>query len=741
MMAKAGLGAELTELRQLRPRRWRGLAGGTAVVAVALTLGIPGAAQVPAPTPRPAADGPAEAPVEAPATPAGPPIPIPHPQRVIPPTIANFQEAAIAIGLIEDPGDGSLFDNVTSPNYLAKAAYDRLEAGEVRAAAQVAAASSDTAASAMIEWLIAIGDVPEAGAARMAEAAAAVPDWPGRALMQIRYEQAVRRDEPTPEDAVTELGDTTPVLEPSILLLARSYMALGQDADAEALIRDIWRNEDFSEEAETAFLTEFGDFITVDDKRYRMSRLLYTGQNDAALRVADLLSSDMQALAAAWVAVNNGRSNAPSLLAAVPTTLQSDPGYQYARLRQLVQTYHYTDAANLLLDAPTDPDVLIDPEAWSEQRLDVGRALANRNPDLAYRVLDGHSAEDRDAVSEIEFVAGWVALRKLDDASGAIAHFEAVAASSSLPLSQSRAHYWLGRCHDALGQDAEAEAEYQAAATYHATFYGQLALLRLGETELPLDPDPTIDDATRAAFLGNDMVQAMIWLDGFGRRTEADILARALASSLDDAGQVTLLAQLAEARGDFTLALQIGKLAANRDLPVDAVAFSTAVIPTDTHNEHIDLALVYAVARQESSFNVAAQSSAGALGLMQILPGTAQEMARYVGLPYSEGRLTTDAEYNAILGGAFLGTLIDRYDGSLILALVAFNAGPGRADQWIESYGDPRRAGVDPIDWIERIPFDETRNYVQRVLENLQVYRARLGDAELRLADDIGLTR
>ena len=210
------------------------------------------------------------------------------------------------------------------------------------------------------------------------------------------------------------------------------------------------------------------------------------------------------------------------------------------------------------------------------------------------------------------------------------------------------------------------------------------------------------------------MVQAMIWLDGFGRRTEANILARALASSLDDAAEITLLAQLAEARGDFTLALQIGKLAANRDLPVDAVAFSTAVIPTDTHNEHIDLALVYAVARQESSFNVAAQSSAGALGLMQILPGTAQEMARYVGLPYSEGRLTTDAEYNAILGGAFLGTLIDRYDGSLILALVAFNAGPGRADQWIESYGDPRRAGVDPIDWIERIPFDETRNYVQR---------------------------
>ena len=374
MPTKPNMGVGLSDPRRSQPRTLRGLVVGAAVMAAALALCVPAAAQVPAPAPRPEPMGPpveADAPASEPAaeTPAeqvGPPIPIPHPQRVIPPTIANFQEAAIAIGLIEDPGDGSLFDNVTSPNYLAKAAYDRLEAGEVRAATQVAAASSDTAASAMIEWLIAIGDVPEAGAERMAEAAATVPDWPGRALMQIRYEQAVRRDEPSPEDAVAELGDTTPVLEPSILLLARSYMALGQDADAEALIRGVWRNEDFSEEAETAFLTEFGDFITVDDKRYRMSRLLYTGQNDAALRVADLLSSDMQALAAAWVAVNNGRSDASSLLAAVPTTLQSDPGYQYARLRQLVRTYHYTDAANLLLDAPTDPDVLIDPEAWAD---------------------------------------------------------------------------------------------------------------------------------------------------------------------------------------------------------------------------------------------------------------------------------------------------------------------------------------------------------------------------------------
>ncbi len=700
-----------------------------------MAIAIPSSllAQAPAPAPRPEA--------EEPETPAGPPVPTPNPNRVVTPVAANFREAAITIGLIPDDNQAATTD-ITSPDYLANAAYARLTSGQLTAAVQIARASRDPAVSLMIEWLIAIGDVPQAGAARMAEAAAAVPDWPGRSLMQIRYEQAVRRDTPPPEAAIEALDGATPVLEPTILLLARSYMAVGREADASALIRGIWRDEDFSQEAEQAFLTEFGDFITVDDKSYRMSRLLYDGENDAALRVAALLSPDMQALAAAWAAVNDGRSNANSLLAAVPATLRADPGYQYAQLKQFVQTYHYTDAVNLLANVATDPDALIDPEAWSAQRRTLARALNQRDRATdAYEILNGHSAVNRNEVSNVEFLAGWTALRKLNDATAAIPNFEALAASSSLPLSQSRAHYWLGRCYDALGQSAEAEAEYSEAAAYHTTFYGQLALLKLGETDLPLDPEPAIGDETRADFLDNDMVQAMIWLDGFGRRTEADLLARALGDSLTDPGEVALLAQLAEARGDFTLALQIGKFAANRDLPVDSVAFSTAVIPPSAANDHIDLALVYAVARQESAFDMAAQSSAGALGLLQILPGTAREMARYVGLPYSEGQLTTDAEYNAVLGGAFLGTLIDRYNGNLLLALVAFNAGPSRADQWIETYGDPRSANVDSVDWIERIPFDETRNYVQRVLENVQVYRALLGSPEIRLGHDIGMTR
>jgi soluble lytic murein transglycosylase len=383
--------------------------------------------------------------------------------------------------------------------------------------------------------------------------------------------------------------------------------------------------------------------------------------------------------------------------------------------------------------------VLIDPDAWSAQRRAVARSLAVRDPAAAYDVLAGHSAQDRLEISEIEFEAGWVALRLLDDPVAAIPHFERIAQSSSLPLSQSRAAYWLGRSHELAGAADAAEASYRLAAGFPTTFYGQLALARLGETMLPIAAPPVVDDAAEAAFLTDDQVKAMGWLDRYDRDEEVELLARFLADSLPTAAGVAQLAAVFEQRGDHQLVLQIGKLAANRGLPVDAVAFATAAIPAGVRSDRVEMALVYAVARQESAFDTNAVSTANARGLLQIQPDTAREAARSLGLPFAEERLTADPGYNAILGGAYLRTLLDRYDGSLVLAMAAYNAGLSRVDEWLGRYGDPRRAGVDPIDWIERIPFAETRNYVQRVIENLQVYRAILGEPELKIAADLGL--
>jgi soluble lytic murein transglycosylase len=332
-------------------------------------------------------------------------------------------------------------------------------------------------------------------------------------------------------------------------------------------------------------------------------------------------------------------------------------------------------------------------------------------------------------------------LRLLDDPDLAIPHFERIAGNSALPLSRSRAAYWVGRSHDEAGRTADAEASYRIAADFATTFYGQLALERLGESVLPLATVPELDDAAREAFRSNDIVKALGWLDSLDRPNDVDLIARFLADNLETAADIILLAQIFEARGQHQLVLQLGKLAANRDLAVDVVAFPTAAIPSGTTSNQTELALIYAIARQESAFDTNAVSPAGAMGLLQLLPSTARDAARSLGMTFTEGRLTSDPAYNAILGGWYIRWLRDRYDGDIILMLCAYNAGLSRADEWVAEYGHPYDAGMDPIDWIERIPFAETRNYVQRVIENLQVYRALLGDSELRIANDLGIDR
>lgn len=716
----------------MTPRRGFTGAGVAAVLSAGILM--PAVAQVPAPLPQPADIGLAQ---------IAPPIPRPHPERVTNDPIGDFLGAAAALFGLNDEADGNpqpLLVDLSSPDFLLTSAYRRLRAADYDSAVRIARAMVDPAGVLLIEWLIATDGYPDTSSALLAEAAAAVPDWPDQTLMQIRFEQALAREELSAGALIEALAGKGPVLESTTILLAQSYLALRRDEEAAALIRPYWRERSFSRQTEDTVLAEFGQYLTADDHHWRMSRLFYDGENEAGLRAAEQLSADTQKLAIAWSAVNDGRSNAAALLTAVPANLRSDPGYLYARLRLLVRSSAVSEAAALLMVTPTDPSVLIDPEAWASQRLFVARQLVDRgDAATAYQILADHSAQRRTNIVKIEFQAGWTALRLLGDPESAIGHFETLATSSTFPLSQSRAHYWLGRSYDALGDAGNAQRNFEIAAGYHTSFYGQLAITRLEGDEIPLAPEPAINEAMRAQFADNDLAQAMLWLYGLDRCEAADLIARFLADTLTDPVEIAVLAQLAESRGDHQLALQIGKLAANRGLAVDSVAFSTAVIPDEMASDHVELALIFAVARQESSFNISAESTAGALGLLQILPGTAREMARLVGLPYSEARLTADPEYNAVLGGAYLGTLLDRYGGNHALALAAFNAGFTRADRWIEIYGDPRSPSTDPIDWIERIPFDETRNYIMRVLENLQVYRARLGDPSLNLAADLGL--
>ncbi|MCB1496847.1 MAG: transglycosylase SLT domain-containing protein [Bauldia sp.] len=611
-----------------------------------------------------------------------------------------------------------------------------LDDGDPAAATAAAYAMPNPIDTKVIDWLVAISGRDDVPAPHIAEVWRKLADWPGQVLLQIRFEQALVREKPPAKTVVDALTGRTPETDKGLVLLAESYLALGRKAEAARVVGSYWREQRFGAESESLLRKEVGGLISSADYKARMDRLLYEEQISAGLRNAKYLDKGQQALAAA-VAASETNKNIDKALAAVPANVRRDPLYAFARVQSLRRADKMEEAAKLLLTAPRDP-AKIDGDAWWIERRIVSRALLDEgDAKMAYRVAAGHSAESPSTIAEAEFHAGWFALEFLGDPATAKKHFARILDVSSRPLSVSRADYWLGRAAEKQGRRSEAVTYYKRAGQHPTTYYGQLALASLGVKTLPIAPQPKADAATRARFESRELVQVIKRLDAANRGDRNDIFYRKLAEELDDPVEIELLAQMAEEHGGHQFALQIGKIASYRGLQVDATAFPLSAIPASAHTGDVEKPLVFAIARQESAFNPAAVSGAGARGLLQLMPATAKMMAKAAGLPYSQSRLTTDPAYNAALGAAFLARLKASFGGSFIMTFAGYNAGPSRVHAWVEKYGDPRDPNVDAVNWVERIPFTETRNYVQRVMENLQVYRARLGRPALTIQTDL----
>jgi soluble lytic murein transglycosylase len=451
--------------------------------------------------------------------------------------------------------------------------------------------------------------------------------------------------------------------------------------------------------------------------------MLYIESLAAAERVSALAQAPE--LLAAWKAVNGNAKDAGALLEAVPPA-QRSASYVYLQAKFLRRTGKYKGASAVMKTAPREAGALVDPDAWWIERRVLSRELLDiGDPRGSYEIAAAHSAESPVPAADAEFHAGWYALRHLGEAETASRHFARIAEIAEGPISLSRAYYWLGRAAEA-GGPGDAKAYFEKAAVYGTCFYGQLAVQRLGRAELAVAaPEPSAAD--REIFESREPVRAIRRLEQAGYQAQADMLYRELADKLTSPGELALLAAMAEQRSNHFLALRVGKIAAGRAIDVGALAHPIGAIPTSAAIDGAGTALAYAVARQESEFNVGAVSGAGALGLLQLLPGTAREVAQRSGLPYSKDRLVTDAGYNATLGAAFLSEQLGRFNGSYVLTIAGYNAGPRRAAEWAERYGDPRGKDLDTVvDWIERIPYTETRTYVQRVMENYQTYKMRL---------------
>ena len=609
-----------------------------------------------------------------------------------------------------------------------KAGLDALSnKNPVRAIAVRDSMSSVSLDRHILTWAIATSGQRGVPSSEIASAARELREWPGLTMLRGHLERAVFRENPPAGIVISTLGMTAPETPEGVIVLSRALVGSGKLSDAAKTLRRLWVSDLLDKDQEDKVLKEFAGLLHPADHKARMDFLMYRGRAAQAKRFSEL--GQAQSLYKGWAAVAQNAPNADAQLRAVSSSWASDPGYLFARIETLRREDRYSDAARLLDKAPADATRLVNTAEWWNERRIVARGLADAGQfKQAYRVSAEHAGGEATDLVDAEFHAGWYALRGLNDPVTAQKHFLKILASSTRPLSASRAWYWMGRAAEA-GGSGKATDYFAKAAAHSTTFYGQLAAARLNSKALNVSyPSPSNEDRRR--FESREAVRAVARLDAAGHGWRGDSLYRALGQQLQSPGELAILASRAEKNGNHQLSLQIGKSAYSRGIDVAALAFPIGVIPASANIAGSGKALAYAIARQESAFNPGAVSPADARGLLQILPGTAKGVASRHGLSYVAARLTNDAGYNATLGAHYLGEQIDAFGGSYILTFIAYNAGPKRVPEWVARYGDPRGKSIDEVvDWIERIPFPETRNYVQRVMENYQVYKTRLGQS------------
>ncbi|WP_242651075.1 lytic transglycosylase domain-containing protein [Yoonia tamlensis] len=547
------------------------------------------------------------------------------------------------------------------------------------------------------------------------------PDWPGLDDLRKVAEPLIPQDHP-PQAVIAWFAGNAPQTGEGAQQLARALIATGDLAQANNILRSAWLELGLTDEGHAALIAAFPEELAPYHAA-RADAMLWRSRRSDAQRMLPLLDDDQRAVTAARIGYIAGTRNMLPLYDAVPAALREDPGFAYDRYSWRAQRGDWTDAVAMLADRSTSRAALGEPFRWAGWRRVLARwEMREGRADQAYVLAARHYLTEGETYADLEWLAGYIALTYLGDPARAQTHFEDAAAAVSSPISLSRMHYWLGRTYEVMDDAGLAALAYGAAANHQTAFYGLLAAEKLGR---PLDPTlvgetvawegaPVFDQPlVRAAFLllaGGERGAAVTFFAHLGKTLTAQELAQigAYLDHLDEQYYTLLLGKVAVTRGMVipTLYFPIHDIA-QMDLPVAP-------------------ALALSIARRESEFNTTVGSPVGALGLMQLMPGTAEEVAGELNLPYSRAQVINDWRYNATLGAQYLAGLEAQFGPSPVMIAAGYNAGPGRPRTWIEERGDPRLREMDVIDWIEHIPFRETRDYVMRVAESLPIYEARL---------------
>lgn len=609
-------------------------------------------------------------------------------------------------------------------------AIEAYRAGRREVARKLIAESRDPLAAKIYHWLIFTDDDRSAWSpdlyVPLTRFIRQNPDWPGIKGMKSLAEEMMPASLPS-GDVMAWFSDYPPVTARGMGRYMESMIAQGREKDARKFLTAWWADAMISRDQQRDLFKKYGEYLPLEAHKRRFDALLLKGgKDDSARAIAGVLGNGYPELAEARIALSSGKKGVEGLIKKVPKNLQSDPGLLFERLRWRRKNNEDFGAMEILHAAP-DPAKVLNPEDWwKEREIIIRRQLEAGSFKSAYLLAKDHMQTDGVPYAEAQFLAGWLALRFMNKPTEAMERFSSMFGKVETPISKSRAAYWAGRAAEAMKQRDMATSWYKKAAAFQTVYYGQLAAMKLRmQNQLPKVAPPVLTRSDKEKFAANDLAQSARLFADAGMDKEFTRFMTAFIDSEDSPKAYRYAAETSAQMGNMHEAIKISKKATSKGLFLTAQSYPT-ITKWIEKIDSVEWALIHAVIRQESMFDYNALSSAGARGLMQLMPGTANDTARKLNVAHKGEWLTARPDHNILLGTEYMRGLLRSYANAYPLAIAAYNAGPGRVNKWVKTYGDPRKGDIDMIDWIEMIPFSETRNYVQRVMENVYVYRLRL---------------
>ncbi|WP_415301086.1 lytic transglycosylase domain-containing protein [Candidatus Pelagibacter sp. Uisw_134_02] len=557
---------------------------------------------------------------------------------------------------------------------------------------------------------------------------------------RIRYlaEHKLSTDKISPKKIIEWLGSVGPLSGYGKLILGESLILTGDLAKGRTLIKEGWITADLNRSDMKFFRKKYKKYLNADDYIKRADYLAWEGKFWDLKRMLRYLPKDYELLYTARQILMSKSYGVDNAIKNVPAKLKNDAGLNYDRLKWRRKRGRVDDSLEILFKVPNDKNYLVRPDKWWKERAIMARALIYKKKyETAYKIASKHSLDKSVEFADAEWMSGWIALSFLDDPILAIDHFNNFYQNVSYPISLSRGAYWLGRSYEKIGDKKQSKQWYIEATKYLSTYYGQLAFLRIKPNEtFELDEQAIVPNEYKKYFYKKELVKIIHLLDELNKDKYTKHILKHLANDNIESGSEILAAELATNISRYDFAIQISKIASYQKRFHNNFNYPIMSTPKFVNGRKIpETAFILSLIRQESEFDMRANSHVGAQGLMQLMPYTAKLVAKQAKLPYSKSRLTSDPEYNINLGSHYIAGLILQYDGAYPFATAAYNAGPKRVKYWKKINRDPQKKQVDFVDWVELIKFKETRNYVQRVMENYNVYRYILEKKPIKMKD------